>query len=154
MSGTKGKTGVYKRTRKHIAVCKNNLGIYAQKGNEPWNKGTKGISPSNKTSFKKGQFKGEKHPAWKGDTAGYWAIHDWLKRYYGKATKCSYGHKKNVKRFVWANKTGNYKRDISDWHQLCNRCNIIDGIKVNKRFKAYHIRSSSEILKNYGPITI
>ncbi len=37
-----------------------------QEGHQAWNKGTKDIMKSNKTSFKKGEFLGNKHPNWKG----------------------------------------------------------------------------------------
>ena len=64
---------------------------------------------------------------------GYVGLHSWIYRNYGKAKKCIYGHKS--KKYVWANISGEYKRDISDWHQLCHRCNLTDGIKINQRFK-------------------
>ena len=37
-----------------------------KKGHTPWNKGIKGLHHSPATEFKKGQFVGKDHPAWKG----------------------------------------------------------------------------------------
>ena len=37
-----------------------------KKGNNPWNKGLKGIHLSPASEFKEGQFDKEKHPSWKG----------------------------------------------------------------------------------------
>ncbi len=117
------------------------------KGKEPWSKGKKGIHLSPITEFKKGHkapltaFKkqdiritGSANKLWKGGKVGYGALHSWLRRKLGKATYCKNNstHKGN---FMWANISGKYKRNIEDWHQLCNTCNQIDGIKVPNRFK-------------------
>src|SRR3990167_325793 len=40
------------------------------------------------TLFKKGEHTGEKHPQWKGDQVGYRALHMWIERNLGKASKC------------------------------------------------------------------
>lgn len=86
------------------------LGKLFEKGNDPWNKGLKGINL------------GSKNWMWKGENAGYHAIHIWLKTNYGKASKCEHCGTKKAKRFEWANISGEYKRDISDYLQLCSKC--------------------------------
>jgi hypothetical protein len=129
-----------------------------KKGQTPWNKGlpmseesrqklsqghkAKGIKPNVKF-----YGRGIKNPIWKGDEAGYSALHKWLKYNFGKAVKCenpecSYPRKSKrgklmVKAFTfhWANKSGEYKRDISDWWQLCISCHMQDGISMAHRFK-------------------
>jgi hypothetical protein len=62
----------------------------------------------------------------------YSALHAWVYRKLGKAKKCSNGHIANI--YYWANISGEYKRDVSDWHELCPTCNKTDGIKINQRF--------------------
>ena len=52
---------------------------------------------------------------------GYSATHYWVYRYYGKANHCVECTKPS-KRFEWANISGEYKRDISDWMQMCTSC--------------------------------
>lgn len=52
----------------------------------------------------------------------YIATHMWVYRHYGKATKCEKCNQKKGYRFEWANISGDYKRDISDWMQLCQSC--------------------------------
>jgi len=117
-----------------------------QKGMIPWNKGVKtGIIP--KSAFKKGNhgyWAGKKRPAmtginhfaWRGDEAGYMAIHDWIKYHYGKADKCEQCRRQGVsKRFEWANVSGEYKKDINDWIKLCSKCHHqVDDI-VNRGWK-------------------
>ena len=112
-------------------ITKINSG-WIKKGNTPWNKGTNGICKPNSgsfikgehrskdTEFKKGQLFGENHHNWKGSDVGYFALHTWVYRNLGKATKCNKcGSEKNVQ---WANKSRKYLRNINDWLQLCIKC--------------------------------
>lgn len=102
-----------------------------KKDQVPWNKGTKGVMKSNKTTFKKGnrigketRFNsnnsvGEFNYKWKGDKVGYYGLHTWVQRNKGKAQKCVWcGSNKYVQ---WANKSFEYKRDVSDWLPLCRK---------------------------------
>lgn len=60
------------------------------------------------------------NPLWKGDDAGYMAIHQWLRRNMGKASQCiSCLSTKNIQ---WASKSHGCKRDLRDWIQLCVKC--------------------------------
>lgn len=98
-----------------------------------WNKGCKSKFPAwNKgTSY----HALEKHSLWKGDAVGYTALHKWVRKQGGIPNFCSKGIAHQAKIFVWANKSGLYKRDLSDWHTLCNSCNLTDNIPINERFK-------------------
>lgn len=78
----------------------------------------------NSGSFKKG-VKGELNVAWKGDKVGYWGIHAWLYREYGKAESCDFCETKTAKKYEWANKSHEYRRDRDDWLKLCARCHAI-----------------------------
>lgn len=105
-----------------------------QKGFHPWNKDTKGIMKVNKTSFKKGvhyspktEFKkgerlNEDHPNWKGNKAGYNALHAWVKGRLIKPINCD--HCGLNKPLDLANKSQLYKRDITDWLWLCKKCHV------------------------------
>ena len=99
----------------------------AKKGLPSWNKG---ISMSEET---KNKVIGEKNHGWKGNEVGYMGLHNWIRRHYGTATKCINGH--IAKRYVWANKSGEYKRELSDWQEVCDSCNFSDGISVPSRFR-------------------
>lgn len=57
---------------------------------------------------------------WKGGEVGYQALHDWVRVRRGKASVCS--ECESTKRVQWANKSHEYKRDINDWLELCQRC--------------------------------
>jgi len=74
---------------------------------------------------------GERHSRWKGDGVGYRALHAWIERQLGRPNKCSecgkvgYGHQ-----IHWANVSGQYLRDVSDWVRLCSKCHkAFDGYK-------------------------
>lgn len=72
---------------------------------------------------------------WKGSSASYEAKHMWVRKHYGKPYKCqqkgcSYPKKVNAgrdvikkpSRYEWANISGEYKRERSDWVMLCPSC--------------------------------
>ena len=69
----------------------------------------------------RGKF-GPSSRRWKGIDAGYVAKHMWIVKNYGKASKCEICHAKTASRYEWANISGEYKRDISDYMQLCPSC--------------------------------
>lgn len=73
---------------------------------------------------RKGKFGDEKHPGWKGDEAGYRAIHQWIQRKLGFPRKCEKCGKVKTKGhgIHWANKSRKYKRIKSDWIRLCAKC--------------------------------
>ncbi len=85
-----------------------------KKGFTPWNKGKKSTIPENE------------HYAWKGDDISYSGIHHWVKKHLGSPTKCKHCGKDDLigHQIQWANKSGKYLRDITDWIRLCISCHI------------------------------
>lgn len=65
---------------------------------------------------------GPKHGMWKGENAGYIAVHMWIYEHFGKAKVCEQCKTKTAKRYEWANISKTYRRDILDWKQLCKSC--------------------------------
>ena len=57
----------------------------------------------------------------KGST-NYWALHSWIESKKGKPQKCEHCETTEAKKFEWANKSHEYKRDLSDWLRLCTKC--------------------------------
>ena len=104
----------------------------------------KGIIPSNlayaqsKSPIgKKGNSyhnKGEKHWAWQKENPSYRAVHAWMRKEFGIAIKCEnkeciYPRKDGrgylmlkPKVYQWANISRQYKRERSDFMQLCSSC--------------------------------
>lgn len=99
-------------------------------------KGNKGKTlNTGRTHFVKGQLADEKHHFWKGDAVGYHSLHDWIKRKLGTPNTCVLCGDINAKKYCWANKSGEYKRELSDWLRLCYVChNSYDDI-TNKGWK-------------------
>ncbi len=56
------------------------------------------------------------------DIPGYFAVHDWIKRHYGKASKCEDCGTKETSRYHWANISGKYLKDVNDFKKLCPSC--------------------------------
>jgi hypothetical protein len=101
-------------------ICFNTGRTHFKKGMIPWNKGKK--IPFNSHPGRKGKVINEEHPLWKGDNAGYRAIHYWVERRLGKPMCCDYCGTIKGRRFHWANIDGMYKRIITDWIRLCPKC--------------------------------
>ena len=120
-------------------------------GNSPWNKGIKapqisralkgrvfskdwiknlsishiGKKQSKETIEKRSsKLRRENHYEWLGDNVGYGALHAWVKKELGLPDKCEHCDKDGLfgQKIHWANKTGLYKRDITDWIRLCVSC--------------------------------
>lgn len=66
--------------------------------------------------------KGEDHHSWKGDRVGNAALHDWVRKLLGVPQKCEKCGTDRAKFYDWANKSGLYMRDVSDWIRLCRKC--------------------------------
>ena len=54
---------------------------------------------------------------------GYRGIHHWINRIAGKASYCEHDKSHKSTRYHWANISGEYKQERSDWRQLCPSCN-------------------------------
>lgn len=67
---------------------------------------------------------GIKHFLWKGDKVGYYALHQWVAKWRGKSDICEHCGRSGLSghQIHWANKSGNYLRDLSDWIRLCVSC--------------------------------
>lgn len=68
--------------------------------------------------------KGQLSRRWKGDKAGYVALHTWVRNQKGKANICENIHclKLPYSRCEWASISGECKRDLLDFISLCARC--------------------------------
>lgn len=109
-----------------------NPGLLVARTKPVWNKGTKGVvkpnsgsfrkgqrvSPS--TEFKKGQTANEKNTNWKGEQAGYTAIHSWIKRRKPLTGVCLWCRSKRYTEL--ANLDYEYTRDLDTWAELCAPC--------------------------------
>lgn len=97
---------------------------------QAWNKGKKlSLEYRKKLSIAHmgiSQNNGSKNHFWKGEKAGYMALHDWIRSKYGTPKECSKCGKRggNSRGYHWANKKHVYSRDISDYMRLCASCHI------------------------------
>ena len=75
--------------------------------------------PERRRAIKRDQ-RGPLNPSWRGDEAGYQALHLRVESARGKPSECSQCGATEG-RFEWANLTGNYQ-DINDFVRLCVPC--------------------------------
>ena len=69
--------------------------------------------------------KGKKFPnGYKGDKVGYFGLHEWVRKHLGTPDTCEFCGKNGLtsKQINWANKSGDYLRDLTDWLRLCIPC--------------------------------
>lgn len=124
------------------APCKNYYRMNVlYKGENHWFWG-KQRSPEEREKMSKsgiGKHDGEKNGMWKGNSVGIPALHSWVKRKLGVPRICEHCGTKNAPKFDWANKSGDYRRDLDDWIRLCAKCHKRYDIK---RLKAlgWHYR--------------
>lgn len=75
-----------------------------------------------------GQLKAELSPQWKGEDATYWTKHRTNTKKHGNPPYCKdcglkgENNKGGKWTIQWANISGNYLRDISDYKGLCSKC--------------------------------
>lgn len=122
-----------------------------KKGNIPWNKG---IPHTDKTKDKirekaigrkldqstknkisqalKGLLINNNNPNWKGDEAGYKALHKWVRKRKFKPKVCEICKKKKPKEL--SNIDHNYRRQVKDYRWLCVECHRNYD---NERFGSY-----------------
>lgn len=82
---------------------------------------------------------GENHHEWKGDDAGYAALHFWAERNIPKPEHCTCTNP--GKRMELHNISGKYLRDVTDWVWLCVRCHKdIHGNLYPKKAKGRYVR--------------
>ena len=125
-------TGVYVRTEE----ARRNIGL-SSKGRKQTEETRQKISIAPKKIRAKGE---EFHPSWVGDSVSYSALHTWVKKHLGTPGTCENCSESNLSGAYinWANISGDYKRDLSDWARLCRRCHsLFDG---NNGWKVYNER--------------
>lgn len=54
----------------------------------------------------------------------YAKAHRWIVKQLGKPMICSHCFNVNAKRYDWANISGEYKWELSDWRRLCVKCHL------------------------------
>lgn len=143
MNGNKGRKQTKEHIEKRIAWCrgkklseehKKKLSL-AKKGKptgRSWNKGipcTQAVKDKVSKALKGRKntwqtYWGEEHPNWKVDGVGYTALHQRIRKILGKPDTCEHCKKSGLKgqQIHWANKSNEYKQDISDWIRLCAKC--------------------------------
>ena len=83
----------------------------------------KGFKHTEETKRKLSLLKvGNKNPEWKGKNVGYGTLHDWVNRRKGKALICQECRKSPAE---WANIDHKYKRKLSDYISLCDKCHRV-----------------------------
>lgn len=87
--------------------------------------------------------------AWKGDRAGYHAVHLWLTKHFSKGRICEGCNTMSASRLEWANISGEYKRERSDYKVLCPRCHrLLD--QGGKCRKGHEYKPETTLVNNRG----
>lgn len=76
--------------------------------------------PERRSAIKRNQF-GAANSSWRGDEAGYQALHLRVDSARGKPMRCDWCEDTNGSRYEWANLTGDYT-NVWDFVRLCVSC--------------------------------
>ena len=69
----------------------------------------------------------------------YATIHKWVYKVGGRPSMCSQCGTTEAKAYEWANVSGEYKQDISDWKRMCKKCHHkYDSISEKLWYKRRH----------------
>lgn len=90
--------------------------------NVSWNEETKEKIRKANIGRKHPQTQGEKNVHWKGDIVGYMGLHTYIGKRKNKIGICKNCNK--IGKTVWSNISYEYKRDLDDWEELCQKCHI------------------------------
>lgn len=95
-----------------------------------------GCLAAEQASIRTAGFVGEKHPTWKGEDAGYFAMHVRVNAARGRPQHCEQcGTTDPSKTYEWASLTHRYD-DVDDYRRMCRSCHRkYDGIKPPPRTK-------------------
>ena len=88
----------------------------------------KGQHSSPETQFKKVKINSHSIVGGKNE---YRALHKWIVKQLGQPSTCTECGKSelNGRQIHWANDSGGYKRELSDWIRLCVKCHYYHDIK-------------------------
>ena len=90
----------------------------------------KGVYPR-----KPGSQSGEHNNNYKGDKVGYHGLHAWIRAARGTPSLCEHCGVTDAKKYVWANVSRKYKRELDDWIRLCASCHAKYDMTDNWRQK-------------------
>ncbi len=106
-----GKTHTLETRQKLQSINKgrhHSLATEFKKGQRSWNTGVKQLKTTD-----------EKHPQWRGDEVGYYALHSWVRRKIGVPALCSRQDETCKGMFEWCNLDGEYTRNLDTWGSMC-----------------------------------
>ena len=88
------------------------------------------------SEFQKKRFQNE-DPWNKGmfDLNTYYGLHNWVKHELGQPESCEQCGSTNT--VEWANKSNEYKHDLSDWLRLCRKCHMRYDAQFGIRSRLY-----------------
>ena len=96
------------------------------------------LSAERRELIKRTTPRGKDHGMWLGDDVGYSGVHIWLIKTHGKATHCEFVDTTCTKKsatYEWANISGEYRRDKTDYMQLCKSCHVKYDMKPDTLLK-------------------
>ena len=74
---------------------------------------------------------GERNPKWKGNSAGYFALHVWMRSRKPKPKLCEICRKQPPLDLMGID--DNYTRNPADWKWVCRRCHMLSDGRMMRR---------------------
>jgi len=133
--------GVYQRNDLHKKICSKAGIASASKKRRLWsctNCGAKKVM-AQKTKRKfcsvecHNEAQTDKHPK------TYNTLHAWVRRNFGTPSQCEHCGTAESKKFEWANISGQYIQERSDWARLCCQCHRRYDFGVKNKIEALNV---------------
>lgn len=84
-----------------------------------------------------------------GTPTEYRVLHYWVERQLGRPSQCVDCGTTKPKMFHWANISGEYRRDTTDWERLCASCHLLKD-RANMCRKKLHELTSDNVYVHHG----
>lgn len=81
----------------------------------------------------------------------YRSRHDWIQRKLGKPNYCCACKVSDNRKYHWANISGDYLKDVSDWKRMCVRCHVIETYLTRAR-KTHCLRGHARTSQNVNKL--
>lgn len=87
----------------------------------------------------------------KPNTSEYRLLHYWVENNLGKPMICSICGVENKTRYHWANLSGEYKKDITDWIRLCVQCHMKKDKSKEVCHRGHVLTKDNVVIRNKNP---
>jgi len=133
--------GVYKRTKLHRDICAKAGKMSAALKQTAWSCKNCGVEKMMAQKTKQIFCSVDCHNQYQTHSTPrtYTTIHAWVRRKFGTPSECEHCGTYESKKFEWANISGEYELNRSDWARLCCKCHRRYDLGIKNRIEVLNV---------------